>query len=89
MDHHQIIYRVRETAASHHALTIWMIYEHPRDHPDKFVARPSFVADNWTSVSAECLTADSLEEIRALLHEGLVCLTRDEKDDPVIVEKWL
>lgn len=63
----------------------WTIYEHPKDYPDKFVAR-KFILDRPTK---EILIAESLEEIRKLVSVGKICFNRHETDDPVIVETWM
>jgi len=35
------------------------------------------------------IVADTLEEVRALLPPGLICMPRDVADDGVIVETWI
>lgn len=66
-------------------VTIWTIYDHPTDYPDKFVAR-KFILDKPTS---EVIIADTLEELREMLPLGLSCFNRSVTDDPVIVETWM
>ncbi len=66
-------------------LPMWVVYEKPSDFPDKFVLR-KWLNDEPTE---EIQTADTLEDIRKKVPEGLVRLSRDLKDDPVIVEVWL
>lgn len=63
----------------------WTIYDHPKDYPDKFVAR-KFVLDKPTD---ETITGNTLDEVRRKLPRGLVRFNRHETDDPVIVETWL
>lgn len=67
-------------------LEIWTVYRHPRDYPDKYVARKGFVPGGATN---DMFVADSLDEIHALLPRGLVRIPRYEADDPAIVESWL
>lgn len=69
-------------------LTIWTIYDHPRDYPDKFVARPTYVGQR-TSIGRTVLQADTLAALRELLPLGLVRMPRLPEDDPVIVETWM
>lgn len=66
-------------------LKIWTIYNYPSDYPDKFVVRL------WEGElpTAEFSLHDTLEEARAAVPPGLVCLQRFDNDDPVIVETWL
>jgi hypothetical protein len=68
-------------------LLVWTIYASPKDLPDKFVARPHSVR---RQVPLRChLAADTLENIRSALPPGLVQMSRDPTDDPVIVECWI
>ena len=67
-------------------MLMWTIYDNPRDYPGKCVAR----LFRGGKPTAEALVADDLEALRIhMLLNGLVCLTRDDADDPVIVEVWL
>ena len=75
-------------------MTMWTIYDHPLDFPDKFVARRWDIvrAGNKTEpvARAEHVTADTLDELRRdMMRRGLVCLTRSDGDEPQIVETWL
>lgn len=70
-------------------LTIWTIYRHPADYPTKWVLRPFMVTRGAAVPAAEVVTADSLEEIRPHVPEGLVLLARDPPDDPVVFESWV
>lgn len=67
-------------------LALWTIYDHPTDHPDRFVAR-MFVLDKPTE---HLLSSTSLDLLRDVFDRaGLVCMTRAEDDDRKIVETWL
>jgi hypothetical protein len=68
---------------------LWVIYDHPRDFPDRFVARKHHVVPGASGPTLEILTADTLDDLRAKLPAGLVLLSRHPMDDPVIVETWL
>ncbi len=61
------------------------IYDHPKDYPDKYVAR-LWDCNIPTHIMA---SADTLQDIRAKIPEGMVRLERDQRDDPVIVETWI
>ena len=67
------------------ALELWVIYDHPSDFPDCFVAR------KWlnNTPTATFITGNSLEELRVAIPQGLVCLPRDKHDDVKIVETWI
>jgi len=67
-------------------LTLWVIYDHPRDYPREFVAR------KWVGEepSGEILCSYSVRPLQeALRRRGLRRIERHSRDDPVIVESWL
>ena len=72
-------------------MIVWVIYDHPKDFPDVFVARPQFVMEDHSVVPCKVAWANpDLDVIRnALAAIGLTCLTRSPGDDPKIVETWL
>lgn len=84
------ILKVQSAAMNHGALTVWTVYDKPRDYPHDYVAR-CFVVSNGTSrPSANVIVGKSLSEVRAYLHQaGLVCLMRSEGDEAQIIETWL
>lgn len=67
------------------SMPIWVVYDSPLDLPGRFVAR-KWVLDKPT---AEILQGKTLEELRAKLPPGLVCLARADEDDSKIVETWI
>jgi hypothetical protein len=69
-------------------LSIWTVYDHPRDYPQHYVARRTEIGVP-SVVTKDMFVADTLDEVRALLPPGLHRLPRYENDDPVIVEVWL
>lgn len=67
-------------------LSLWTVYDHPKDYPDNVVAR-RFVYSKRTE---DLIIFSSLEEARLYFQNcHLFCLTRSPSDDPVIVETWL
>lgn len=66
-------------------LSIWVIYDNPLDVPGKFVAR------KWLNnrPTETIYIADTLEEIRKHIPEGLVNIERFPDDDPKITEVWI
>jgi hypothetical protein len=76
---------MKDSNTQRNGLFIWTIYDHPSDFPDKFVAR-CFHYDKPTEAF---LLADTLDEIRRLIPQGLYRLDRQPNDDPVIVETWI
>ena len=68
------------------SLLIWVVYDHPADFPNHFIAR---LWDGETPTSY-ILQTDKLEAIRDVLSKsGHVPLCRFEDDDPKIIETWI
>jgi len=67
-------------------LPIWVIYDHPVDWPDWYVAREWVGEKPGDTVILE----RDLERLRDQLRQrGLVMLMRMLEDDPAILETWL
>jgi hypothetical protein len=73
------------------ALAMWTVYAHPKDYPEKYVARRFDVDDKGAKPSESVIIAPDLETLRTVLEieMHLTCLPRDRNDDPVIVETWI
>lgn len=72
-------------------LDMWVVYDHPTDFPDKFVAR-RWEIRREEHPTDDVLTANSLEQLRLTIQREKFCsvqLPRFENDDPVIVEAWI
>jgi hypothetical protein len=66
-------------------LSMWTIYDRPRDYPEGFIAR-RFEFDTPTGDTLK----GELDEIRKVLWQaGLLKLTRNDQDEPQIVETWV
>jgi hypothetical protein len=71
-------------------LSMWVVYDHPRDYPAGFIARRHEVRPGESTATADVLQAWDIEDLRKFfVTQGFHCLAREEKDDPVIVETWL
>jgi hypothetical protein len=71
-------------------LEMWVIYSNPRDYPGKFVTRRRVVtAASDVADAKPRAVEETLEDARAAVPWGCVCIGRQEGDDPVIVEVWL
>jgi hypothetical protein len=70
-------------------LPMFTVTDHPKDWPDFYVARLALTVPELTLLPLAIMDPDldRLRETMAAL--GLVCLTRDPRDDPVVVETWL
>jgi hypothetical protein len=70
------------------ATVIWVVYDHPSDYPEDYVARM------WLNgVATEtCIVNKSVWAIRVIIGHNyplLRCLPRIPEDDPCVVECWL
>jgi hypothetical protein len=67
-------------------LPIWTVYDHPKDFPNRFVAR-LWIGERATG---NVIVEQNLNVLRDRLEGmGLVKLMRQPSDDPVILETWL
>jgi len=65
---------------------IWVVYDHPKDFPTKFVARKY----NAETPTGNIILSDNLGELRNLIPEKYnTHLMRNYADDPTIMELWL
>lgn len=73
------------------ALSIWTVYDHPRDFPNSFIARRFELGpDGEPFATPDIVLAETLEKVRRpLIDAGLSRLDRNALDDPAIVETWL
>jgi hypothetical protein len=72
------------------ALTMWVIYDHPTDYPDSFVARLWRVTKDGPQATESMVIGRLLDHVReTLLEMHLTPLLRDPSDDAKIVEVWL
>lgn len=87
-DGRKVVLAVRK--AMDNQLYQWVIYEHPKDAPDKFIVRRWACLPEPRPCGAG-IGFDTLDEAREFIwraQPGLVCLPRTPQDDPVIVEVW-
>lgn len=81
--------RLDEILATPAALGMWVVYAHPSDFPDEFVARRFTIDGGRECATDEILRAASLDALRRLAPPRLGRIPRNPSDDPVIVECWL
>ena len=71
------------------ALSIWVIYDHPADYPDVYIAR-RWVAYGPNAGPREAIGSSRLDVLRSTLERrGLIRMDRLPADDPVILETWM
>lgn len=73
----------------HLTMSQWVIYDHPRDYPDKFVLRRWDIVGSKVIPTDKIAFAKTLPEIQAKVPKNLYCMGRFANDDPCIVEVWL
>lgn len=75
----------------------WTIYDHPKDFPKEYVARKWTTPGGEVVPSVEDFYSDtSLERVRDFVKDAIrrmgqspIRFTRNESDDPVIMETWI
>jgi hypothetical protein len=81
-----LVVKAQTEAASRGKLTLWTIYDHPKDFPDDIVARRHEVPGGPT----ERWMGGDLELLRDVFRgAGLVRVDRAPNDDVKIVESWI
>jgi hypothetical protein len=69
-------------------LSMWTVYDRPRDHPVGFIARRFETGGGDVTATEDTLTGE-LEHLHEVFeHAGLIRMTRSESDEPQIVESW-
>jgi len=83
------IIQTQAKATERGALSIWTVYDRPKDHPEGFIAR-QFEITAGRAKATDSRLVGPLESIRhALGSAGLVCLPRHQNDEPHVVESWI
>lgn len=72
-------------------LSFYVVYNHPSDFPEGWVARRNDFDMNIKEIrmTSDIYVADTLEECRAILPRGLTNIGRQPEDDPKIYEVWI
>jgi hypothetical protein len=71
-------------------MTVWVIYERPRDFPQGYVLRAQYaMRGGAVKPSADAWYADDADKLRAIVPFGLARMPRMPDDDPKIVETWI
>jgi len=69
---------------------VWVVYDHPTDWPDWYVARRWRVENQKYHPTPDLLMARKLGDLRGRLHgNGFTPIEPMPGDDPVIMETWL
>lgn len=71
-------------------LVCWTVYDRPRDIPDSFVVRRSFVgAEGQVGIEPVALAFPDLEAARSCISPAAYNVGRQTEDDPAIAEVWI
>ena len=68
---------------------LFCVYHNPADFPGKYVVRRWVGMDPDREPAAVGLTLDEVRQKIIDENHGLVCLSRQPGDDPVILETWI
>jgi hypothetical protein len=69
---------------------MWVVYYHPVDYPEQWVARERIVRDGKEQVTENMIVAPNLAAIRKRMIEmHLTYVPRKQSDDPKIVGCWI
>lgn len=72
------------------SLSMWTVYDRPRDYPNSYVARRSEVTAQGRTLTSDLMVSGDLDLIRDVLQKrGLHRIPRYPNDVPCIVEVWL
>ena len=81
---------VQAEAAKRGVLTMWTVYEKPKDYPIGWIARMFEVTGAGPKPTNHVIKCAELEPVRMkLARAGLIRFPRQDGDEPQIVETWL
>ena len=70
-------------------LSMWVVYERPRDYPTSYVVRRHSITDVGSYATSDHSVHATLEEARAAVPPWTARLERDPNDEPQILESWI
>jgi hypothetical protein len=86
----QYVLAIQAEARQRELLSMWTVYDHPKDFPNNFVARCFVVSPDGPQPTENFVVSPTLKALRMMLRmSGLSCMQRAEGDDAKIVETWL
>lgn len=79
----------RSSRSNGHSLAMYVVYDHPADHPNHYALRRQDVHGGKVSTAKEVVLFSSLEGARSWCRKlGLTPIGRMSQDDPAIAEVW-
>jgi hypothetical protein len=70
-------------------LTMFVIYDKPKDYPEYFVAREFLIYSGKILPTENFMTDTTLDGLRKKMPHNLVCLPRSFDDDDCIIESYI
>ena len=71
-------------------LSVWTVYDHPKDFPHNYVARRFEISGGKPRVTDDFIVCPDVDAIRRImLDNGLYRFERSEGDDSKIIESWM
>jgi hypothetical protein len=84
------VLQLQHNAAQRGALMVWTMYDHPKDYPDGFIARRFEVNMHGDVAPTDHTMMGEVDDLQEIFRTaGLVRVSRQDDDDPVIVETWI
>jgi hypothetical protein len=71
-------------------MEMFVVYERPRDYPDKFVLRRWSIGPGSAEGDADWFVlGETLDDVRAAVPQHCIRVGRSPHDEPQIVESWV
>lgn len=83
------IYDIGKAARDNGMLSMWTVYDHPKDYPDGYIARRHEAGNGVSNPTADVVTGDLALIREAMTRCGLYCMKRAPSDDLRILETWM
>jgi len=80
--------RLHDDAAAHGRWLVWIVTDADLEHPGKMVARAHEADHHGGTFLPGALVANTLDEVRAMLPNGLTRLDRTSIVPPDVIETW-
>jgi hypothetical protein len=85
----QFIFETSKAARDEGILSIWTVYDHPKDYPDTFVARRHAAGQGTSGPTGDVVIGDIAMIREAMQLNGFFRMPRAPADDLRIVETWM
>lgn len=76
------------TVVDNAPMRMYVIYERPRDYPDRYVLR-QWIIDGEARPTGWFVVAETLDAVRKFVPRQCIRFERNPSDEPQIVESWI